>query len=204
MPTSAALVLGSSQRLESVDVDRLEAAHLSLERRRSGGGAVLVAPGQQVWLDAFLPRGDPLLEEDLARSSWWLGELWAQALVASGADHATLAVHRGAIVHSPWSRSLCFAGLGPGEVTLSGRKLVGISQRRGRLGAWFHSTAPVGFDPDLLAGLVPLDALARRALAGHLAGQVATLPVVAKDLEERLRRTLGGGDVGRVTHAATA
>ena len=168
------------------------ASHLAVTRRRSGGGAVLVAPGDQVWLDAFVPRGDPLFEEDLVRSSWWLGELWAEALGVAGADEASLGVHRGAVVRTPWSRTLCFAGIGPGEVTLSGRKLVGISQRRDRRGAWFHSAALVRFDPAHLAGLLLLDPSSRRALVAHLESEVATLPVVATGLEAGLRRAFAG------------
>ncbi len=40
-----------------------------------------------------------------------------------------------------WSRLLCFGALGASEVTLAGRKLVGISERRDRAGAWFFSMA---------------------------------------------------------------
>ena len=35
---------------------------------------------------------------------------------------------------TPWSKVLCYAGLGAGEVTVAGRKVVGMSQRRERLG----------------------------------------------------------------------
>ena len=34
--------------------------------------------------------------------------------------------------HTQWSRLVCFDGLGAGEVTVGGRKAVGISQRRTR------------------------------------------------------------------------
>ena len=46
-----------------------------------------------------------------------------------------LDVHHGALQRTAWSATLCWAGLGPGEITLSGRKLVGISQRRARAAA---------------------------------------------------------------------
>ena len=39
----------------------------------------------------------------------------------------------------PWATSVCFGGVGTGEVvTADGRKVVGLAQRRNRAGAWFH------------------------------------------------------------------
>ena len=51
---------GAPSRPPTLDARRLEAEGLELVRRRSGGGAVLVAPGCQVWIDLFLPSGDAL------------------------------------------------------------------------------------------------------------------------------------------------
>ncbi|HMK10933.1 MAG TPA: hypothetical protein VK461_05105, partial [Acidimicrobiales bacterium] len=51
--TEPALVLGSAQSL--VDVPGLAVC-----QRRSGGGAVLVRPGEVLWVDVIVPRGDPL------------------------------------------------------------------------------------------------------------------------------------------------
>ena len=101
-------------------------------RRRSGGGAVLVGPGQAVWIDVVVPAGDPLWADDVGRAGWWLGEVWAAALAAAGLPGGE--VWRGAQVRSAWSDRVCFAGLGAGEVTVGGRKVVGISQRRTRAG----------------------------------------------------------------------
>ncbi len=48
-------------------------------------------------------------------------------------------VHRGPAEATRWSRQVCFAGLGQGEVTVARRKVVGISQRRTRAGSLFQS-----------------------------------------------------------------
>ena len=53
------------------------------------------------------------------------------------------------MVTTPWSDLVCFAGLGPGEVLLDGRKLVGLSQRRTRNGVRIQGTlytAPPAID----------------------------------------------------------
>ena len=53
-------------------------------------------------------------------------------------------------------RSLvCFAGLGPGEVTVAGAKALGISQRRTRAGARFQCAVPRTWDASTLAAVLP-------------------------------------------------
>ena len=124
------LVLGSSQPLELVDSERAAAARVAVARRRSGGGAVYLDAGRQVWVDLLVPRGDRLWDDDVVRAANWAGELWS-AVAASFTDEP-VAVHRGRSAPDRWGRLICFAGLGPAEVSSGGRKIVGISQRRSR------------------------------------------------------------------------
>lgn len=140
--TEAAVVIGSTQR--APDPDR--AGPVPVVRRRAGGGAVVVAPGAQVWVDLWLPRGDPRWDDDVGRAAGWVGDAWSAALVALGVPRGGLRVHRGALRTSRWSGRVCFAGLGPGEVTSDGRKVVGIAQRRTRAGARFHTMALLHWD----------------------------------------------------------
>ena len=145
-----ALVLGSTQPDADVDAYAADRAGVEVVRRRSGGGAVLLRPGEAVWVDVVLPRGDPLWQDDVGRAAHWLGDVWAAAI----GGEAT--VHRGAMRQSRWSRQVCFSGLAPGEVLLgAGPKVVGISQRRTRAGARFQCAALGRWDAvgilDLLA-----------------------------------------------------
>lgn len=142
-PEGPALVLGSAQP------DRVVAPDLAvpLVRRRTGGGAVYLAPGQQVWADVAIPAGDPWWEADIGRAFWWVGEAWAMALVNLGIPAASVEVHRQAPERNEWSPLVCFAGLCSGEVTIGGRKVVGMSQRRTRYGALFQCAALLGWDP---------------------------------------------------------
>src|SRR5690606_10658151 len=98
---------------------------VELARRRSGGGAVLLDDDAAVWLDVLVPRGDPLWSDDVVVAAHWLGDAWVAALAELGLAGAA---HRGGLVRRPWSELVCFAGLGPGEVTVGGRKVVGVSQ----------------------------------------------------------------------------
>lgn len=172
-----ALVLGSAQPDTDVDAAACAAAGVEVVRRRSGGGAVLLDPGAAVWVDVELPRGDDLWDDDVGRAAWWLGERWCAAVRATtGAG----AVHRGGMVATPWSRLVCFAGLGPGEVTDgAGRKVVGISQRRTRAGARFQCAVPLAWDPVRLASLLAVDD--RRRLVGDLRDAVAPAPAAILD-----------------------
>ena len=138
-----AIVLGSGQRDAGVDPDRAAAAGVDVVRRRSGGGAVWLAPGELVWAEFFIPAGDPLWDDDVGRSMWWVGDTWVRALGPT----AEAEVWRGPLVKTDWSRQVCFAGLGPGEVTIGGKKVVGISQRRTRAGALFQTACLLRWDP---------------------------------------------------------
>lgn len=131
-PTATALVLGSRQSSNVVDIERCRQAGIDVAARRSGGGAVLIVPDHVVWIDVIAPRG--VLPDDVRASMVLVGEWWIQALVECGVPAEPLSVHRGGMVTSAWSELVCFAGLGPGEVLLGDRKLVGLSQRRTRHG----------------------------------------------------------------------
>jgi hypothetical protein len=62
-------------------------------------------------------------------------------------------VHEGALACGAFGRQVCFAALGSGEVTISGAKAVGLSQRRTRAGARYQCTCYRRWDPSLLAVL---------------------------------------------------
>ncbi len=179
-----ALVLGSSQADDIVDLARAAAAGVEVVHRRSGGGAVLLVPGEVLWVDVLLPADDPLWEPDVGRSAWWLGDAWARALGAADA-----VVHRGPMIRTTWSALACFAGVGPGEVVVrpdaagaQSAKLVGISQRRTRAGARFQCALYRHHDPAALPALLGLSDTDRATLAVALAEAVATASITETDL----------------------
>ena len=160
--TQAAVVLGSTQP-ESVVAPGVNAV-----RRRSGGGAVLVEPGGLLWVDVLVPAGDPLWEHDVGRAFAWLGRAWVAALADGGASGAE--AHEGPLVTNAWSRLVCFAGLGPGEATLDGAKVVGICQRRTRAGTLFQCAALLDWQPRRLLDRLLLDDDERDRGTQELAG----------------------------------
>jgi lipoate-protein ligase A len=172
-----ALVLGSTQ-------PAVEPRGMEVVRRRSGGGAVLVGPGEVVWVDVLLPTGDARWDDDVGRAFHWLGRVWVDALSSLGIDGAW---HDGPLVCTPWCRQICFAGLGPGEVTVDGRKVVGLAQRRTRAGALFQCAALLRWDP---ASMVELLSLPAEATA-ELAEAAGSLGVDGQLLEDAFISALG-------------
>jgi lipoate---protein ligase len=166
----AVVVLGSAQPGSLVDADRASRSGVSVVRRRSGGAAVLLLPGAQVWADLWVPRDDPLWSVEPRTSAVVAGEWWARAL--GGRSHtggpSVLTVHRGPSIPAPGSDVVCFAGIGPGEVVWEGRKVVGLAQWRSREGALVHGCAYRRWDPEPLVGLLELPSATRQALAGSL------------------------------------
>ncbi len=148
--TGPALVLGSTQRVADVDRAVLDERGVALAGRRSGGGAVLVEPGNSVWLDVLIPRGDRRWDDDVGRSFDWLGRAWVAALASLGLDAH---LHDGPPEAGGLAKTVCFAALGSGEVTIGGAKAVGLSQRRTRAGARFQCTCYRRWRPEPLRAL---------------------------------------------------
>lgn len=184
---SRTLVLGSAQRDSDVDHRVAAALGTSVVKRRSGGGAVLLIPGEFVWLDLVIPATDSLWSDDVGQAMEWVGELWQRALneVEMPTDVNRVGSVRGD-GDGQWSRQVCFAGVGRGEVLQGERKVVGVSQRRTRAAARFQSLCHLRWRPELVSALVA----APRPLATELAAQVATVAAPSAAIRDALVRNL--------------
>lgn len=131
-PTAPALVMGSSQKSDLFDLDRLHADGVELASRRSGGGAVFIDPAAIVWIDVLAPRSSELWSSDLSENFLIVGRVWQQALHSLGVATQLCAE---APKKSDAATLACWAGVGWGELTVGAAKIVGLSQRRTRWGA---------------------------------------------------------------------
>lgn len=186
-----ALVLGSTQAESDVDRRAAERFGVDVVRRRSGGGAVLLEPGDVAWIDVVVPRGDALWHDDVAVAAEWLGEAWAAALADLGVAGGD--VHRGGLACGRLGAVVCFDGTGPGEVAVGGQKVVGISQRRTRAGARFQCSVPLAWRPERHASLLAPGI--ERALPGvdplEAAAAVAVRPLTGVGADDVLAALLG-------------
>jgi len=180
-PQDRAVVLGSMQQFDDAQVARALSEGYGVTRRMSGGGGVVIEPDEIVWIDCFVPVDDPSYLRDVREGAYVIGEWWVRALVALGCDQDQLEVHRGAMTTTAYSKMSCFAGLGPGEVTLAGRKIMGLSQRRTRLGAWYFTLVYLKSNPSRDARLLASDQAHELELCQVLSESVAT-PDVSRQL----------------------
>lgn len=174
LPEQPVLVLGSRQQFAIVDHDECERSSVGLARRRSGGGAVLVDADQLIWFDVVLTREHPGWSNDVVTSFFWLSERLVTALRTIGIDGTTYA---GPMVNTEWSDLVCFAGLGPGEITVDGKKLVGISQRRTRNVARYQVAVLKRWRPEEILRLFALPTSSYERAMADLA-HVATISEV--------------------------
>ncbi len=181
--TRPALVLGSRQNLDLVDVDECSRRDIDIVMRRSGGGVVLVQPGAQLWIDVVVPAEHPDAIDDVRASMIAFGSRWRSALTALQ-FRAPTELHR-AMAPSKWSDLVCFDGLGPGELTVAGAKLVGVSQRRTRHGARFQSMMYRRDVRSELVGLLRADLVADDLAAPSLADESVDVVDVARLLAPR-------------------
>ncbi len=178
-PTDPALVLGSTQSLDLVDMNKAKQLGIEVVKRQSGGGAVYVSSSNVLWIDLELPRKDLLFKEDISHSFTWLGKAWMDALshISAGSDFVEIGpldVYDGTATRDEISRLVCFAGRSPGEVFVGNKKMIGLSQRRTRAGSLFQCAVALSWDPSIYAELLPVD-------IGSLEGLVYSLPI-KKDL----------------------
>jgi lipoate-protein ligase A len=148
------VVLGSTQHAEDLDEEALLRDGVETRRRRGGGGAVLLRP-EDCWVELWLPASTAMEHGDLRSTAVRVGGWWSVALAGLGVATKVL---DGGVVDGAQGAVACFAGIGPGELTAEGRKLVGLSQWRAREGALISSvlaTSPPGALATYLSSSVP-------------------------------------------------
>lgn len=155
-----------------------------LRRRRGGGGLVELAPAD-LWVDFWIPRDDPRWREDIRDASSMVGRWWATSLKSVVGVDAE--VHEGGLEGDAALRVACFAGRGPGEVFVNGRKAVGVTQWRVREGTFLSTVLRASNSSALVDLLDHPPALLAEALDHHSTTSLGVLDVetLTTDLRDR-------------------
>lgn len=161
MAASDGLVLGFSQKLDTLNPAMRAVASLPIYHRRAGGTAVLVGP-HLLSLDAALPANHPLMLPDIVESYRWLGEAWVAALqrlgitariVSPDEAHAQRDLIKDAEVRERETilRRACYGALSPYEVVVGQRKVVGLDMIRRRQGSLLQAGVLLRWETETLA-----------------------------------------------------
>lgn len=185
--TQPTLVLGGSQSSDVVDMSKLGST--SLRRRRGGGGLVLLRP-HDLWIDWWVPQLDARWSHDVRVSSLQVGTWWAEVL--QDFVKGRVSVHEDALEGERAFRVVCFAGRGPGEVFVDGRKAVGVTQWRVREGVFLSTVLHAEPTSDVIEYLASVPSGLSDALDHHA---LSSLERVDPDaLVARLRHVGGSWD----------
>jgi len=161
MAATDGLVLGFSQKPDTLNPAMRAAASLPVYHRRAGGTAVLVGR-HLLGLDVVLPAHHPLALPDIVESYRWLGEVWVAALqhldittraVPPDEAHAQRDLLRQAATceREAILRRACYGALSPYEVVVGQRKVVGLDMIRRRQGSLLQAGVLLHWETETLA-----------------------------------------------------
>ena len=194
------LVLGFSQKHESLNPAIYENSPIPIYHRRAGGTAVLVG-SHLLSLDVMLPAGHPLIQSDIVESYRWFGEAWVAALERLGIStrivppdeaHAKrdLLKQPETKVYESLMHRACYGTLSPYEVAVGQRKVVGLDMIRRRSGTLLQAGVLLEWHTDTLAYLLGHTAEEQRLLREGLQQRaigvdtLAGRPVSAEEVRE--------------------
>jgi lipoate-protein ligase A len=163
----ATLVLGSGQSMDVLDATKL--GSMPVRRRRGGGGLVLLQP-DDLWIDWWIPATDARWSHDVRVSSLQVGGWWRDTLEPRVSG--VISVHEEPLEGDVLHRVVCFAGRGPGEVFVDGRKAVGLAQWRVREGIFLTTVLHAGPSEGVVDLLTDPPPGLREALDHHVSSSL--------------------------------
>ena len=158
------LVLGFSQKVETLNQEAIAQKKIPVYQRRAGGTTVLVGP-DLLGLDVVLPAGHPLILADVVKSYQWFGEAWVEALRLLGVQARIVlpqeAYEQRALLKQEETRDresvlrqACYGSLSPYEVVVGQKKVVGFDMIRRRAGSLLQAGVLLHWESETLAQLL--------------------------------------------------
>lgn len=141
-PSDFGVVIGSTQKI-SKTLEEYAADHSTeIHRRSSGGSAVIIDPASSIWIDIYLPPNDPLATTSI-ETTFEVASIGWTSLLSTFEIEAN--IYRGPYHINHDFKEVCFAGRAHGEVLVGEKKVVGMAQRRRRIGSYVHTMAYLAF-----------------------------------------------------------
>jgi lipoate-protein ligase A len=161
MAESEGLVLGFSQKHDTLNAENLAHSPLPIYHRRAGGTTVHVGP-HLLDLDVVLPAGHPLILADIVESYRWFGEAWVAALRMLDIETRMVSPEEAhaqrALLKQPETRSYeslmqraCYGTLSSYEVVIGRHKVVGLDMIRRRAGSLLQAGVVLHWETETLA-----------------------------------------------------
>ena len=155
------LVLGFSQKIETLNRAEIAQRRIPVYQRRAGGTAVLVGP-DLLGVDVVLPAGHRLMLADIVKSYQWFGEAWVEALLRLGVQARMVlpqeAYEQRALLKQAETgerervlRRACYGSLSPYEVVIGQKKVVGFDMIRRRAGSILQAGVLLHWEGETLA-----------------------------------------------------
>jgi len=188
---NSVVVLGGSQSVSVLDLVFL--GEQNLRRRRGGGGLVLLSNADLI-VDWWIPTGDSRWSSDVRESSRLVGRWWAEVLRDFVDDDVT--IHDAGLEGDRDFRVVCFAGRGPGEVFVAGKKAVGLTQWRVREGVFVSTVVHASSSLQVLPFLRSVPEGIEPSLDHHTLASLGISDL--HDVARRLRDASGLSSVVRV------
>ncbi|MCK4910151.1 MAG: lipoate--protein ligase family protein [Thermodesulfovibrionales bacterium] len=155
--------LGRNQRAGLLDLDHCAQAGIPVVRRPTGGRAIL--HGEELTYSFSAPVGIRGLGTGVLESYEALSHAFMHAFNSLGLSAMSTSKAKKSASHAS-TNPLCFSSASYGEISVSGRKIIGSAQRRWPDGFLQQGSIPLKLDREGMSRVFAMDADAYQDMAG--------------------------------------
>ncbi len=143
------IVFGKNQKVEDIDILKARKLGFRLARRDGGGSAVIVEPGKFLWFELTYWKENKILENPATELNE-MGGIFLEAMemalpLAKGRMKVNEKRNDAPNSWPQW----CFSSIGPGEIALDKKKVLGMALFRNRAGSTYFVGIPLFWDQNI-------------------------------------------------------
>ncbi|NNN20393.1 MAG: hypothetical protein HKL80_00120 [Acidimicrobiales bacterium] len=156
-PSGPLIVFGKNQKVEDIDILKARKLGFRLARRKGGGSAVIVEPGNFLWFELTYWKQNKTLEDPALELNLMGGILLEAMEMALPALKGRLVINeKRNNAPNSWPQ-WCFSSLGSGEIALDQKKVLGMALYRNRERSTYFVGIPLNWDQNLHLELSIMD-----------------------------------------------